>query len=100
VIARREQFHQNVLGSEVASDDGNVQRWLQGVTSSFTSRGLGAGAEQHARAWLGALLTQQARLLAYLDAFMVIAACAILILPFGFFLLDHRRGLKGAPSGH
>ena len=100
VIARREQFHQNVLGSDVASNDGSVQHWLQGVTSSFHARGLGAGAEQHAQAWLGALLTQQARLLAYLDAFMVIAGCAVLILPFGFFLLDHRRGFKGAPSGH
>jgi DHA2 family multidrug resistance protein len=98
VIARREQFHQNVLGSQVAVPDGNFQRLLSTVTTNLRNRGFGAGAAQHAQAWLGALLTEQARLLAYLDAFVVIAACAAIVLPFAFFLRDHREGFK-APSG-
>ena len=98
VIARRGQFHQNILGSQIASSDGNLQHWLSSLTTSFRDRGLGAASEQHARALLSTLLTQQSRLLAYLDAFMVIAVFAAIVLPFAFFLRDHREGFK-APSG-
>ena len=98
VIARREQFHQNIIGSQLASPDRNLQQWLNNLTASLRDRGLGAAAQQHAQAWLGALLAQQSRLLAYLDAFTVIAAFAAVVLPLAFFLRDHREGLK-APSG-
>jgi len=98
VIARREQFHQNIIGSQLASPDRNLQQWLTHLTASFRDRGLGAAAQQHAQAWLGALLAQQSRLLAYLDAFTVIAAFAAVVLPLAFFLRDHREGFK-APGG-
>jgi MFS transporter, DHA2 family, multidrug resistance protein len=98
IIARRQQFHHDVLGSQLASSDGSLQQFFNSLTANLRARGFGAGAEQHAQAWLGALLTQQARLLAYLDAFMVIAIVAAVILPFAFFLRDHRQGFK-APTG-
>jgi MFS transporter, DHA2 family, multidrug resistance protein len=95
VIARRQQFHQSILGSQLTSSDDNVQAALRNVTANLQSRGLGAGAAQHAQTWLAALLTHQARLLSYLDAFMVIAVSAAVILPFAFLLRDHRFGFKG-----
>lgn len=100
VIARREQFHQSVLGARVAAPDATVQAALAQLTRSFKDRGLGASALEHARAYVGVLLSQQARLLAYLDAFMVIAVCAAVVLPVGFFLKDHRLGFKGGGGGH
>lgn len=98
VIARRQQFHQNVLGSQIVGSDGNLQRWLRAATASLRARGFAAGAEQHAKGLLESLVSQQARLLAYLDAFVVIAIAAAFILPFAFFLRDHREGFK-VPSG-
>ena len=99
VIARRQQFHQNVLGSQLASSDGSLQRLLDSLTEAFRNRGLGEPVPSSTRRHGSARSsTQQARLLAYLDAFMVIAAVSAIVLPFAFFLRDHREGFK-APSG-
>ena len=99
VIARRQQFHQSVIGSQLTSSDSSVQTVLANLTANLRAHGLGEGAMPHAQAWLAAQLTQQARLLSYLDAFMVISVSAALILPFAFLLRDHRLGFKG-PAGH
>jgi DHA2 family multidrug resistance protein len=100
IIARRQQFHQNVLGSQLTSSDSSVQTLLHNLSANLRERGLGADPMQHAQAYLGELLHQQARLLSYLDAFMVIAVSAAIILPFTFFLRDHRLGFKGTTAGH
>jgi DHA2 family multidrug resistance protein len=100
IIARRQQFHQNVLGSQLTSSDSSVQTLLHNLSANLRERGLGADAMQHAQAYLGELLHQQARLLSYLDAFMVIAISAAIIFPFTFLLRDHRLGFKGTSVGH
>jgi MFS transporter, DHA2 family, multidrug resistance protein len=99
VIARREQFHQSVLGARITASDSGVQTSVRNLATNLRDR-FGEGAMQHAQAYLGALLGQQARLLAYLDAFMVICVCAAIFLPIGLLLRDHRQGFKGAGGGH
>lgn len=99
VIAQRQQFHQSVLGANLNASNGVVQAAVQSLTLRLQQRGLGADALAHAQACVGVLLTQQARLLAYLDAFMVICVWAAVALPFAFFLRDHRQGVKGAAGG-
>jgi drug resistance transporter, EmrB/QacA subfamily len=100
VIARREQFHHVILGAQLDGPDGRLQVAVRRLAENLRDRGLGQAAFEHAQAYLAAQLTQQARLLAYLDAFMVIGTCAALILPFAFFLRDHREGFKSAGGGH
>jgi DHA2 family multidrug resistance protein len=100
VIARREQFHQNILGANLASSDGGLQTAARRLADNLRARGFGTAALQDAQAYIAAQLTQQSRLLAYLDAFMVICIVAAIVLPFAFFLRDHRQGFKAAGGGH
>ena len=100
VIARRQQFHQVVLSAQLDGSDSRLQIAIRKLQETFRDRGLGTGALEHAQAYIAAQLTQQARLLAYLDAFMVICVCAAAVLPFAFFLRDHRQGFKGTGGGH
>ncbi len=99
VIARREQFHQSVLSARLISSDSSIQIAVRSLAERLRYR-FGDGAMQHAQAYVGTLLGQQARLLAYLDAFMVICLVAAAFLPIAFFLRDHRLGFKGAGGGH
>ena len=45
-------------------------------------------------------LGQQARLLAYLDAFLVICVTAAVFLPVALLVRNHRLGFKDAGGGH
>ena len=99
VIARREQFHQSVLGARIASSDAGIQTTVRNLAANLRDR-FGEGAMQHAQAYVGTLLGQQARLLAYLDAFMVISVTAAIFLPIAFLLRDHRQGFKSSSGGH
>ncbi len=101
VIARRQQFHRSVLSAHLGAADSNLQSGLSEIVAKFHERGLSSAETLHrATGYVGTLLEQQARLLSYLDAFMVVCAAALIAAPFGLLLRDHRQGYKAAGGGH
>jgi MFS transporter, DHA2 family, multidrug resistance protein len=80
----REQFHSNLIEQHVASGSDVVERMITAVSGAFADRPVGLGdATAQALATIGARVQRESFVLAYIDAFWVIAwvlAGAILVL--------------------
>jgi MFS transporter, DHA2 family, multidrug resistance protein len=86
-IARRSQFHQNVLSSHVTGSSLTTRQLLAGITHLMQARGFDPVTAAHkAYALLYALLQQQAALLSYVEVFRIMGILFLVMIPFILFM--------------
>jgi DHA2 family multidrug resistance protein len=91
IIARRSQYHQDVLAQHSSVVNQNFQ--ARGGRSTFD-------AQQQAAAHLYAELKVQAATLAYIDTYWVLAAAAMIMFALSFLLKKNRLGGNAAVPMH
>jgi MFS transporter, DHA2 family, multidrug resistance protein len=103
MLARRQQFHQNRLGSWIAGSSGNLQSQVDSLGRYLMEHGGRAGSLAQGKALAqGSLygqLLRQCTMLAYLDAIKVLAVAMALLIPLVFLMKRPPKG-KGGPVGH
>ncbi len=103
MLARRQQFHQNRLGSSIAESSGNLQTQVNSLGHYLMEHGGRAVSLAQGRALAeGSLYGQflrQCTMLAYLDVIKVLAVAMALLIPLVFFMKRPPKG-KGGPAGH
>jgi DHA2 family multidrug resistance protein len=102
-LARRQQFHQNRLGSSISQSDGNLQNQLNSLGRYLVEHGGRAVSLAQGKAMAqGSIYGQflrQCTMLAYLDVIKVLAILMLALIPLVFLMQRPRRG-KGGPVGH
>ena len=96
LVARRSQFHQQILVDYARPDNPNFQNTLNGLSKTLAHSGLGANEariQAYARIYAG--LQAQAGTLAYIDIFMVLAVGAAIMFCLAFFLKKNDPGGGG-----
>jgi MFS transporter, DHA2 family, multidrug resistance protein len=97
LIARRSQFHQQVLVDYTRADNPNFQNSVNGLTQQLSHAGSGANeAHMQAYARLYRAVQAQAASLAYVDTFMVLAVGAAIMFFLSFALKKNELG--GGPA--
>jgi DHA2 family multidrug resistance protein len=92
IVARREQFHQEVLVSHLTPLDGGLLPTLNGIASNLVTHGVSAAdASVQAYGMLYGLLQRQASMLAMADTFWVLALVFLALIPLVL-------GLRTAPQ--
>ncbi len=98
LVAQREQFHQERLGSRLTANTPAVQQMLAALKARFMAQGVDAyTATRQAMAMLYGTLRQQAALLSYRDEFYLLAILFLLISPLVWIMRKPRTG--GGPAG-
>jgi MFS transporter, DHA2 family, multidrug resistance protein len=101
IIARRSQFHQDVLAQHGSIVNQNFQSAIRGTAQQLARGGLSTfGAQQQATARLYAELKVQAATLAYIDTYWVLAVAALIMFALSFLLQKNRLGGKAAVPMH
>ena len=96
LIARRSQFHQEILGDYVREGSPNFQNLASGLAQRFANSGLSApDAQKHAYAQIYQLVQAQAAALAYVDTFMVLAVGSAIMFFLAFALKKNSPGAGG-----
>lgn len=96
MIARRSQYHQQILVGHVRADAPAFRGVLHGLTSSIRHSGLGAvDAHNEAIARLYALVNQQAHMLSFMDTFWVLGVLCAIMFVLAFFLKKNDPGAGG-----
>ena len=93
LIARRSQFHQQILVDYARADNPNFQKSANGLAQRLASSGLGAHEahmQAYARIYQG--LQGQAGSLAYIDTFMVLAVGSAIMFFLAFVLKRNELG--------
>jgi MFS transporter, DHA2 family, multidrug resistance protein len=92
IVTKREQFHSNVIGSDVTLFRDSVRERLNELTAYFISHGVSdpATAQREAIVALGNLVRKQATIMAYADTFAVLGV--LLLLAAGLLLFTRRAG--------
>jgi MFS transporter, DHA2 family, multidrug resistance protein len=102
ILARRQQFHQERLGGNVALSSMNLQSRLDGLGRYLAQHGGKVASLAQGRAMAqGTLyqqLVQQSTMLAYLDVIKLLAIAMALAIPLVFLMQRPPRG--GGPVGH
>ena len=94
LLARRAQFHQEILAGYTRPDNPNFQNALNGLTQQLAHSGLGATeARGQALARIYLAVQAQASGLAYIDTFMVLAVGSAIML---FLALTLKKNDPGA----
>jgi DHA2 family multidrug resistance protein len=99
IATKREQFHSNVLGSDVTLFRDSVRERLNELAAYFMSHGVSdpAGARHKAIVALGNIVRKQAMIMGYADTF---ALLGVLLLLAAGLLLFTRRGRTGGAAAH
>jgi DHA2 family multidrug resistance protein len=95
LLARRAQFHQNILAAHTTPSDQAFQNQVQGLAQQLTPSGIGqADAQMHAYGLIYQQMQAQAQLLSYVDAYKVLAigAGTMFLLAFIMRRNDPRAG--------
>ncbi|HEX3544554.1 MAG TPA: DHA2 family efflux MFS transporter permease subunit [Candidatus Acidoferrum sp.] len=93
LIARRSQFHQEILGGFARPDNPNFQNTLSGLTQHLAQSGLGVNeARGQAYARIYQEVQRHAASLAYIDTFMVLAVGAAIMFFLSFALKRNDPG--------
>ncbi len=96
LIARRSQFHQEILGDYVRSGNPNLQNTVNGLAQRLANSGVGApDAQAHAYARIYQSVQNQAATLAYVDTFMVLAVASAIMFFLSFLLKKNDPGGGG-----
>jgi len=102
VLARRQQFHQERLGGNVALSSMNLQSRVDGLGHYLAQHGGKVASLAQGRAMAqGTLyqqLVQQSTMLAYLDVIKLLAIAMLLAVPLAFLMQRPKKG--GGPMGH
>jgi len=86
-IARRSQFHQQILGNYIREGNSTLQNTVNGLAKHLANAGLGAyEAQRQAYARIYQVVQVQAASLAYVDTFMVLAVGAAVMFFLAFIL--------------
>jgi MFS transporter, DHA2 family, multidrug resistance protein len=95
-IARRSQFHQEILGGYVRAGSSNLQNTASGLARHLANSGLSAAdAQKQAYARIYQLVQVQAASLAYVDTFMVLAVASGIMFFLAFLLKKNDPGGGG-----
>ncbi|MFZ0861561.1 MAG: hypothetical protein WCA27_25845 [Candidatus Sulfotelmatobacter sp.] len=98
-VARRSQFHQDVLSSHLSAASLRTQQVLGHISQLMQQRGFDSvTAGDKAHALLYKMLQQQAALLSYVDVFHVMGILFLAIIPLILFMRRSKRGLPVALS--
>ncbi len=100
LIARREQYHQNVLVEHVTPFSHQYDTLIQKLQQAYLAQSASAAdALQHAQAQVYAMVQREAALLSYNDSFWALAVILVAMVPLVFLL---RKPPPGAaqPQGH
>lgn len=103
MLARRQQFHQERLGSWFSSTSIFVQNQITALGNYLLHGGRAvtlAQGKQLAQGNLYSQLLRQATMLAYLDVIKVLAVAMMVLIPFVFLMKRPPKGKGRAPAGH
>lgn len=94
MIARRSQFHQEILGNYVREGNFNLQNSVTGLTQLGGSAGglSHPDAQRQAYARIYELVQAQSATLAYIDTFMVLAVLSGVMFFLAFILRPNHPG--------
>jgi DHA2 family multidrug resistance protein len=93
VLARRAQFHQNVLAFHTTPSDLAFQNQVSGLSRQLVASGISpADSQTNAIARLYQAALTQAQTLAYIDAFMILAVGAAIMFVFTFVVRKNDPG--------
>jgi len=96
LIARRSQFHQEILGDYVRQGNFNLRNSVAGLSNHIASSGFSTpDAQKHAYALIYQSVQDQAATLAYIDTFMVLAVASSIMFFLAFILKGNRPGAGG-----
>lgn len=96
LIARRSQFHREILGDYIRSGNSHFRNTVTGLTRYLTNSGVrGPDAQKHAHARIYQLVQAQAASLAYVDTFMVLAIGSAIMFFLAFILKKNSPGGGG-----
>ncbi len=93
LLARRGQFHQNVLAAHTSKFDPAFQSAVAGMAQTLRASGAGAAeATQMAYSRIYGAMQAQASMLAYIDTIWLFAIAAILMAPLAFLMRRSKPG--------
>ena len=96
MIARRSQYHQQILIAHLTPDSPAFQGALRGLTNNIEHSGLSAvDAHNQAIARIYALVNQQAHTLSFMDTFWVLGVLCAIMFVLAFFLKRNDPGAGG-----
>lgn len=99
LLARRQQLHQNRLIEHTTSYDLGFQQLISGLKSTFISTGADAAtALERAYAAAYGMVQKQAAMLAFVDAFWIMAVVFVLMIPLVAIMENPRKRAKAAPA--
>jgi MFS transporter, DHA2 family, multidrug resistance protein len=92
IVTKREQFHSNIIGSDVTLFRDSVRERLDELTAYFMSHGVSdaATARREAIVALGNVVRKQATIMAYADTFAVLGV--LLLLAAALLIFTRRAG--------
>ncbi len=100
ILARRAQFHQHRLTGSVSPDSAVFRNALAGLSGRLFQHGVSApDAAARAHAMIYAGLQTQAGVLAYIDAFWLLALMSLCVAPLAFLMRKAEPG-RVRPGGH
>jgi len=99
LLARRSQFHQNVLVSHLTPYDYNYQALLDGAGQRLVQQGSDAvHAAQQAQGVAYGLVQQQAGILSFIDNFWILGVIFLALIPLALLLKSPKPGHEMAPA--
>ncbi|WP_263409812.1 DHA2 family efflux MFS transporter permease subunit [Terriglobus tenax] len=97
---RRQNFHQERLGSNLTASGGALQQTVHQITSYLQAHGMSAAdATSGAYAQVYAMLEAQTRMLGFMDCFRMMGWATLAVAPLVLLAKHFRAGGK-APAGH
>lgn len=97
LLARQTQVHLNTLGAHVTAYDAETQTALRSLQSLFASHGADTvTASARAHATLYGLVVHQAAMLAFIDAFRLLACVFVAVAPMVFLMRRPQQATGGA----
>ncbi len=100
VLARRQQYHQNVLVSHVTPYSSAYETTVQAMQQAYLATSANAAdALLRAQASIYSIVQRQAAMLSYIDAFLLLAVIFAALMPF-VFMLRRPDPNAAAPPAH
>ncbi len=101
MLARRQQFHQNRLGTWVSQNNANLQNQVNSLGRYLAQHGRGSGSAAQGQALaqgnIYGQFLRQCTMLAYLDVIKVLALAMVVLIPLVFFMKRPPKNKGGAP---
>ncbi len=100
LVARRSQFHHNILVSHLSADDPQYRALVDQLQAKMAEHGGGAAeALSQAQQVIARQVHEQAQMLSYLDAFFVLAVIFACLIPCVFLMRRPPDHAAAGPGG-